>query len=562
MHGRFSAARPTSITSSGIGAVSTSSTSTSSPISRACTTPSGSCRRPRRRPVPESPYAGLLPFTEEQAPFFFGRDAEREIIIANLMAAKLTLLYGPSGVGKSSVLNAGVVYHLRHPAEDMQDHGAGRRQVVVPFRHWRDEPLSALERAIESAAGVKGTGATFADRLDACAAAIDGDLLLILDQFEEYFMYHPGEEGRGTFADELPRALNHRSRRVSFLLSMREDSIAKLDFFKGRIPNLFDNYLRIDRLNRDQAREAIVRPVEEYNRRFARDGQGTEVEPALVDEVLEQVRTHRLLPEIQGRGVLASAVDSSVETPHLQLVMTRLWEEERRVGSRVLRLATLTALGGANEIVRRHVDSALDALSGDEREAAARIFQYLVTPAGTKIALGVEDLSPNAGMPAPALRDLLVKLSSGHQRILTTVAPAPDQPPSRERYQIFHDVLAQKVLAWRTRYVAAAEQRAAEALAQEQRARAEREAHAAARLRRLLVVVVALLAVSIGAAWLAWRQTREADAQRRTAELQTTKANLEASRAIQETELRKERDALLAASNARNEALQAEFLAL
>ena len=39
---------------------------------------------------------------------------------------------------------------------------------------------------------------------------------------------------------------------------MREDSIAKLDFFKGRIANLFDNYLRIDRLDREQAREAIV----------------------------------------------------------------------------------------------------------------------------------------------------------------------------------------------------------------------------------------------------------------------------------------------------------------
>ena len=43
--------------------------------------------------MPESPYAGLMPFTEEQAPFFFGRDGEREIITANLMAAKLTLLY-------------------------------------------------------------------------------------------------------------------------------------------------------------------------------------------------------------------------------------------------------------------------------------------------------------------------------------------------------------------------------------------------------------------------------------------------------------------------------------
>ena len=44
----------------------------------------------------DCPYAGLMPFTEEQADFFFGREAEREIITANLMASRLTLLYGPS----------------------------------------------------------------------------------------------------------------------------------------------------------------------------------------------------------------------------------------------------------------------------------------------------------------------------------------------------------------------------------------------------------------------------------------------------------------------------------
>ena len=69
--------------------------------------------RPRLPRVRECPYTGLMPFTEEQAEFFFGREAEREIIAANLMASRLTLLYGPSGVGKSSVLNAGVVHDLR-----------------------------------------------------------------------------------------------------------------------------------------------------------------------------------------------------------------------------------------------------------------------------------------------------------------------------------------------------------------------------------------------------------------------------------------------------------------
>ena len=54
------------------------------------------------------PYRGLLPFSEADARYFFGRDADRELIAANLIAARLTLLYAPSGVGKTSVLLAGV----------------------------------------------------------------------------------------------------------------------------------------------------------------------------------------------------------------------------------------------------------------------------------------------------------------------------------------------------------------------------------------------------------------------------------------------------------------------
>src|SRR5258705_6331118 len=81
-------------------------------------------RRLRRRPPrgarrrarggdpmrPTSPYRGLAPFedTELDELFFFGRERDRKVIAANLVASRLTVLYGPSGVGKSSALGAGV----------------------------------------------------------------------------------------------------------------------------------------------------------------------------------------------------------------------------------------------------------------------------------------------------------------------------------------------------------------------------------------------------------------------------------------------------------------------
>ena len=63
-----------------------------------------------------SPYQGLVPFGEEDALFFFGREGEREVVISNLLGTRLTLLYGASGVGKSSLLRAGVAHHLKERA--------------------------------------------------------------------------------------------------------------------------------------------------------------------------------------------------------------------------------------------------------------------------------------------------------------------------------------------------------------------------------------------------------------------------------------------------------------
>jgi hypothetical protein len=104
-----------------------------------------------------TPYQGLQPYAEGDAPFFFGRDAERAILAANLMAAKLTLVYGASGVGKSSVLRAGVVHQLREQ-EARADHIAGSpRLVVVYVNEWSGDAVARLlDRVGQEVARVLG----------------------------------------------------------------------------------------------------------------------------------------------------------------------------------------------------------------------------------------------------------------------------------------------------------------------------------------------------------------------------------------------------------------------
>ena len=94
--------------------------------------------------VPETPYKGLIPYYEEDAEFFFGREREQEIITDNLLASRLTLLYGTTGVGKSSVLQAGVSHHLRELAKENLAEYDTPEFVVAVFRSWRDDPLDSL----------------------------------------------------------------------------------------------------------------------------------------------------------------------------------------------------------------------------------------------------------------------------------------------------------------------------------------------------------------------------------------------------------------------------------
>src|SRR5687768_14541256 len=103
------------------------------------------------RPAASSPYVGLVPFSETDAEFFFGREKEISIIAGNLQACRLTLLYGPSGVGKSSVLRAGVLSTLRAIAQrDLESRGAPDFAVVY-FSTWTSDPIPKLSSAIREA---------------------------------------------------------------------------------------------------------------------------------------------------------------------------------------------------------------------------------------------------------------------------------------------------------------------------------------------------------------------------------------------------------------------------
>lgn len=261
----------------------------------------------------DRPYKGLQPYTLKDRVYFFGREREQEVIESNLGSAVLTVLHGASGVGKSSVLMAGVMPRM------CETPGA----AVVLFREWQTPQFLAalkceLVRAVEAKVG-KLDGADehmpFADLVRECNRQLEGPVCFIFDQFEEYFQYHPPPQQPGRldapggpehFDLELARAVNRRDVDAHFLISLREDGLSKLDRLNSRIPNLLGNMLRLEYMDREAAEEAVRGPLAEFNRR-AHPPKPVRIEDGLVEELLNQVEAGRVMLDENSGGAAHAA---------------------------------------------------------------------------------------------------------------------------------------------------------------------------------------------------------------------------------------------------------------
>lgn len=465
---------------------------------------------------------------EQDRTFFFGRDRDQQIIISNLYAAPLTILYGASGVGKSSVLLAGAVPLLKEEPN----------LSIAVFRNWQDPNflLRLKLQMLESAK--KRANVDLSLPLDEFLAQFcqsgRGSSFFVLDQFEEYFLYNPSAGEAEKFEAGFARAINRRDVTTNFLLSMREDSLSKLDRFQGRIPVLMNNLLRLEHLDRNAAKDAILKPLEVYNQ-LASNGRGPAIiEPNLITAILDDLQD-QVSDEDPATDKLVSQEKppGAIETPFLQMVLTRLWDEECTANSCELRMRTYEKLGRAQNIAKTHLDTIMDKLTDSERQAAANVLRYLVTPSGTKIAQEAGALAAWTDTAESQVQPILTRLSAPDVRILRTVQ-APGRPVV---YELFHDVLAEAALNWRRKYVAAQEQQRIRREEEIRRAKEDEEAERRrererTRLMRAAVTALSLVLLVIGgllivAIWQYVRATRaNAEITRVNAEITRVNAEL------------------------------------
>lgn len=295
---------------------------------------------------PPSPFKFLDYYGENDKNLFAGRDREIRDVVAGILRARTLVLYSRSGLGKTSLLLAGVFPELV---------ARGLRPVYV---RTFDQPLADLRTALGAAEG--------ADLREAVRTAGTGTVL-VCDQFEELFIRFRDQPGvRTEFIRTVAELVNDRALDVRLVFSLREEYLAELDDFRALLPDLFSNEYRLHPLTAFGARQTISRALQKH-----RIGYEQRLLTGLVD-TLEGCR-----------------YDPSI----LQILCYELYKETvaRETSPVTLKTSDLERLGGLDGIFRRHVKSLTNAL-GDRRLLALVILDNMVTREQTKRAVTVDTL--------------------------------------------------------------------------------------------------------------------------------------------------------------------------
>ncbi|XCN72772.1 MAG: ABC transporter ATP-binding protein [Candidatus Electrothrix aestuarii] len=389
-------------------------------------------------PADAEPYIGLRPFRENEQDRFFGRDSEISILLDKIRANRLTLLLAGSGVGKSSLLRAGIIPVLGN------DEGA----ELIYHRDWAVLPGQALKQRISEHFSRKYHLADLGDRLNplsikdvlrACTIFSTGQQILILDQFEEFFNYQRFQPEFQPFIQELSAAVLDRSLAASFVFSMREDFALELNSFKKTLPGIFDNYFRLEKLTRDQARLAIEEPLKATGYCFAPK---TENKEALLDQVLDDLAKREQERQFGVQDVMRlKELPLLVEPPHLQIVCRELWQRHRDDKAKQITHAAYEKAGRTAGILNSYFLGKIDLFGKKEQALASAAFDHLVGTRAIKIAHPLERLAELARADEKELQPVLDRLQD--YAILRR-----QMRGDQFWYELYHDIFSGSIDHW------------------------------------------------------------------------------------------------------------------
>jgi serine/threonine protein kinase len=358
------------------------------------------------RPTEEiCPYRGLSAFGEDDAKYFFGRSNEIRTARSLLEAWPLLAVIGPSGVGKSSFVHAGLVPAVR---------AAGGKWQVCVLRPGRI-PLHRLVAVVEESVGtdqpdllqqLSDSPGQFGEKLREAAAARNQNILVVVDQLEELFTLCDSDEVRKLFLSALLAAADDPTSPVRVVLSMRADFLDRLAGHKHFLAELSRGLFFLTAPDQDNLRETLERPAELAGYTFE--------DKRIVEDMMQAATS---------RGAL----------PLLSFAATRLWEARDRQ-RKLLTVSAYNAMGGVGGAFARHADHVAASVPPQSQLLLRAIMTRLVTPEGTRAVVDHRELlslSPDTS-EIERILDMLVRARLIH------LHTDPDQGATVE---IVHEML-------------------------------------------------------------------------------------------------------------------------
>jgi len=302
-----------------------------------------------------NPYKGLQPFSEADAPDFFGRDALVDSLIERMAepiaAARFLAVVGPSGSGKSSVVRAGLIPRLREGSLP------GSEGWFVVEMHPGRDPFEELAEALLRVADTwppRLADELAADRTgllraaDALLPGQGGELLLFVDQFEELFTLTASEPSRAAFLAALSTAVSAPGSRLRVVATLRADFFDRPLLYREFGDLLAARTEVVTPMSADELERAVIGPAK---------GVGLSLEPALVAEIV------------------ADTLMAPASLPLLQHALSELVQHRQGI---VLTHASYREIGGVPGAVARRAEQLVARLDRDGREAVRQVFLRLV----------------------------------------------------------------------------------------------------------------------------------------------------------------------------------------
>ncbi|MEH2330696.1 nSTAND1 domain-containing NTPase [Nostoc sp.] len=325
--------------------------------------------------IPEagSPYKGLFSFQVEDAPFFYGRKRLTGELLDKVKISEQNFLavLGASGSGKTSLLQAGLMYELQEgkrlsgsekwkilrltPGEKPLENLATAFLDEQADDFKRFEQLGSAEKAI--AEGAKG----FARLIKASKSP---RTVLIVDQFEEVFTVCKSEIDRKQFITCLLGALAHTENKLCIVMAMRDDFLGKCAAYKELVDKIQTNLVLVTLMSATQLEQAIRQPAQQLNRKVEDNLVRAILKDLGVDEESKSSAENRNTSE---PGVL----------PLLEYTLDQLWQRQRY---NTLKLETYNQLGRVQKTLEKLAEEAYKQLSPEEKKVADYILIKLTQP--------------------------------------------------------------------------------------------------------------------------------------------------------------------------------------